>query len=68
MQQQLLLVLTMLLLQQQQAIVHRKQELAAITVKPTPNISGNAKTDPTNCNTATGTITLSGLIPGTLYY
>ena len=38
---------------------------AAITVKPTPNISGNAKTDPTNCNTATGTITLSGLIPGT---
>ncbi len=36
-----------------------------ILVKPTPNIASNSKTDPTNCNTATGTITLTGLVAGT---
>ncbi len=36
-----------------------------VLVKPTPNIASNSKTDPTNCNTATGTITLTGLVAGT---
>ncbi|WP_207493383.1 PKD domain-containing protein [Aridibaculum aurantiacum] len=40
---------------------------ATVVVNPTPAITGSSKTDPTNCNTATGTITLDGLVPATSY-
>jgi large repetitive protein len=38
-----------------------------VTVKPTPNISSIDSTNPTNCATSTGTITLNGLTANTLY-
>lgn len=38
-----------------------------VFVNPTPVISGNSFTNPTNCNTATGSITLSGLTAGSTY-
>jgi gliding motility-associated-like protein len=38
-----------------------------VVINPTPNISGSSKTDPTNCASATGSITLSGLTANTSY-
>jgi len=38
-----------------------------VTVKPTPNISGYTKTNPTQCASTTGSITLSGLTNGQQY-
>jgi gliding motility-associated-like protein len=38
-----------------------------VVLNQTPNISGTAKTDPTNCASATGSIILSGLTPSVSY-
>ncbi|WP_165917141.1 gliding motility-associated C-terminal domain-containing protein [Flaviaesturariibacter aridisoli] len=38
-----------------------------VTVKPTPVISATLFSNPTNCNSSTGTITLKGLAPNTTY-
>jgi gliding motility-associated-like protein len=38
-----------------------------VAINPTPNISGSSSTDPTNCATATGSITLTGLTASTAY-
>ncbi len=38
-----------------------------VVINPTPVISGNSFTNPTNCATATGTITLTGLTAATSY-
>ena len=38
-----------------------------VWIKPTPVLTGTTKTDPTNCNTSTGTITLSGLTKDSSY-
>ncbi len=38
-----------------------------VTVNPVPNISGNTFTNPTNCGSSTGTITLTGLFPSRSY-
>lgn len=38
-----------------------------VDVRPTPSITGNLLTDPTNCATATGSIRLEGLTPNTSY-
>jgi hypothetical protein len=38
-----------------------------VWVKPTPVLTGTTKTDPTNCNTNTGTITLLGLTKDSSY-
>jgi len=38
-----------------------------VTVKPTPRITANTKTDPTTCGGSDGTITLNGLIPSRSY-
>jgi hypothetical protein len=39
----------------------------SVWIKPTPVLTGTTKTDPTNCNTSTGTITLSGLTKDSSY-
>jgi large repetitive protein len=36
-----------------------------VTINPTPVIGGSSSTNPTNCASSTGTITLTGLTPGT---
>ncbi len=38
-----------------------------VVVNPTPNISTGSGSNPTNCNTATGSITLAGLYANTAY-
>jgi large repetitive protein len=38
-----------------------------VTVNPVPNISGHSFTNPTNCGSSTGTITLNGLFPSRTY-
>jgi gliding motility-associated-like protein len=38
-----------------------------VTVNPIPSISGSSFTNPTNCGSSTGTITLNGLFPSTSY-
>jgi gliding motility-associated-like protein len=38
-----------------------------VVVNPTPAIAGNSFTNPTNCNTATGSITLTGLTASSSY-
>jgi len=40
---------------------------ATVVINPTPNITTTAFTNPTNCATATGSITLNGLTPSTSY-
>lgn len=40
---------------------------AAITVNPTPQITGASSTNPTKCTTTDGIISLSGLVPGEMY-
>jgi PKD repeat protein len=39
----------------------------SVVVTPTPVISGSTKSNPTSCGTATGSITLNGLLPNTNY-
>jgi gliding motility-associated-like protein len=38
-----------------------------VAINPTPNISGSSSTNPTNCASSTGTITLTGLAPNTTF-
>ncbi len=41
--------------------------IITVTVNPTPDITSSTFTNPTVCNGSDGTITLSGLTPGTVY-
>ncbi len=40
---------------------------ANVVINPTPVISGTSFTNPTQCNTPTGTVTIQGLQPGSTY-